>query len=89
MDETDFLSGYYKKNKQKGVEIISLAYERTTDFKKSQKALQPFQKRFTIQYSVLVTGVAVSDSLRAQKALSQLGKITAFPTTIFINKNEK
>lgn len=86
MDETEFLSDYYRKNQQKGVEIIGLAYERTTDFKSSQKSLQPFQKRFTIQYPVLVTGVAVSDSLRAQKTLPQLGKIAAFPTTIFINK---
>ena len=86
MDETSFLSGYYKKNQARGVEIIGLAYERTTDFKSSQKSLQSFQKRFNVQYPVLVSGVAVSDTLRAEKTLPQLGKIAGFPTTIFINK---
>lgn len=86
MDETNFLSAYYKKNQAKGVEIIALAYERTTDFKRSQKSLQSFQKRFNVQYPVLVTGVTVSDTLRAEKTLPQLGKIAGFPTTIFINK---
>jgi peroxiredoxin len=86
MDETKFLSDYYNKNHQRGIEIIGLAYERTTDFKESQKALQPFKKRFDVQYPILVTGVTVSDSLRAEKTLPQLESINAFPTTIFIDK---
>jgi peroxiredoxin len=86
MDETKFLSDYYQKNHQRGMEIVGLAYERTTDFYQSQKALQPFIKRFNIQYPVLITGVTVSDSLRTQKTLPQLDAISAFPTTIFIDK---
>jgi thiol-disulfide isomerase/thioredoxin len=86
MDETKFLSEYYKKNKDKGVEVIGLAYERTTDFERSQKDLVPFKKRFHVEYPVLITGVTVSDSLRAEKTLPQLEKIEAFPTTIFVDK---
>jgi thiol-disulfide isomerase/thioredoxin len=86
MDETKFLSEFYQQDHRKGVEIIGLAYERTTDFASSQKALQPFKKRFNIRYPVLVTGVTVSDSLRAEKTLPQLKKIDAFPTTIFVDK---
>ncbi len=86
MDETKFLSDFYNKNHQRGIEIIGLAYERTTDFNESQKALQPFKKRFDLQYPVLITGVTVSDSLRAKKTLPQLESINAFPTTIFIDK---
>ena len=86
MDETAFLSDYYNKHRSEGVEIIGLAYERTTSFEESKKALEPFQKRFAVQYPFLVTGVAVSDSLRAQKTLPQLEAIKAFPTTIFIDK---
>ena len=86
MDETKFLSEYYKKNHQKGVEIIGLAYERTTDFESSQKALQPFKKRFDVKYPILITGVTVSDSLLAEKTLPQLENIDAFPTTIFVDK---
>ncbi|MEX6687069.1 TlpA disulfide reductase family protein [Danxiaibacter flavus] len=86
MDETKFLSDYYKKNKSKGVEVIGLAYERTEDFKESQQALQSFKQRFKVDYPILVTGVAVSDTLRTEKTLPQLDKVSAFPTTIFIDK---
>jgi thiol-disulfide isomerase/thioredoxin len=86
MDETAFLSEYYKKNQSRGVEIIGLAYERTTSFDQSKKALEPFQKRFAVQYPFLVTGVAVSDTLRAQKTLPQLEAIKVFPTALFIDK---
>jgi thiol-disulfide isomerase/thioredoxin len=86
MDETAFLSEYYKQHQSKGVEIIGLAYERTTSFAESQKSLAPFQKRFAVQYPFLITGVAVSDTLRTQKTLPQLEAIKAFPTTIFIDK---
>ena len=86
MDETQFLSDYYKKNKHKGVEVIGIAYERTTDFKKSVEALRSFRERLNVQYPILVTDVAVSDTLRAEKTLPRLGKIDAFPTTIFLDK---
>jgi len=87
MDETKFLSGYYNKNHKKGIEVIGLAYERTTDFKSSQQALMPFEKRLNVQYPVLITGVTSSDSLKTEKTLPQLQQIKAFPTTIFVDKN--
>lgn len=86
MDETKYLSTFYDKNRSRGVEIIGLAYERTTDFQASAKALEPFIRRFDVHYPVLATGVSVSDTLRAEKTLPQLKKIPAFPTTIFVDK---
>ena len=86
MDETLMLSKLYNEYKNKGVEVIGLAYERSTDFERSQKSLRSFQKRFDVKYPLLITGVSVNDSLRAEKTLPQLEKIEGFPTTIFINK---
>lgn len=86
MDETKFLSEYYNRNKQKGFEVIGLAYERSTDFDKSKMALQRFEKRFNVQYPILVTGVTVSDKQRTEKTLPQLTELKAFPTSIFIDK---
>jgi hypothetical protein len=86
MDETQFLSGYYKQNHGRGVEILGLAYEYTTNFETGRKALQAFEKRFNVQYPVLVTGVTVTDSLKTEKTLPQLQDIEAFPTSIFIDK---
>ena len=67
MDETEFLSDYYAKNKNRGVEVIGLAYERTENFFESKKALEPFRKRFNVQYPFLITGVTPSDSERVEK----------------------
>lgn len=86
MDETRFLSEYYNRNKSRGVEVVGIAYERTTDFETSKASLQRFQKRFNVQYPLLVTGVTVSDAFRVEKTLPQLDRIAAFPTTIFIDK---
>jgi peroxiredoxin len=86
MDETAFLSGFYETYKTKGVEVIGLAYERSTDFERSQNSLRRFQKSFNVQYPLLITGVSVDDKLRSEKTLPQLQKIEGFPTTIFIDK---
>jgi thiol-disulfide isomerase/thioredoxin len=86
MDETRFLSDYYKKNKDRGIEVIALAYERTANYNESRKSLQSFKSRFDITYPVLITGVAVSDTLRTEKTLPRIKKILGFPTTIFIDK---
>ncbi|WP_160715636.1 peroxiredoxin family protein [Chitinophaga solisilvae] len=86
MDETGFLSNWYKKNKDRGVEVIGLAYERTTDFEKSKKSLTGFLTRFDVTYPVLITGVTPADPEKGEKTLPQLTGIKGFPTTIFIDK---
>jgi len=86
MDETAFLSDYYNRNRQRGVEVIGLAYEYSTDFERSRKSIQKFRDRFNVKYTLLNTGVTVTDSLRTEKTLPQLTPIKSFPSTIFIDK---
>jgi peroxiredoxin len=86
MDETAFLSEYYNKNRQRGVEVIALAYEYSTDWERSVKSLQKFQRRFNVQYTILNTGVAVVDSLRTEKTLPELTPIKFFPSSVIIDK---
>jgi len=89
MDETAFLSEYYKKNKHKGIEIIALSYELSTDNERSKKSLKKFQTRFDVQYPILLTGITVSDPKKTEKTLPQLTDIKVFPTTVFIDKTGK
>jgi thiol-disulfide isomerase/thioredoxin len=89
MDETAFLSEYYKKNRQRGVEVIGLAYEYTSDFRKAEKTLRKFQQRHKVDYPFLNTGVITSDTLRTEKTLPQMTAIKAFPTTIFVGRDGK
>jgi len=86
MDETRFLSGFYNEYNSKGVEIVALAYERSTDFQRSQASVRTFQQRFQVNYPMLITGAAVGDPQRAEKTLPQLERIVNFPTTIFVGK---
>lgn len=86
LDEMKFIMENYDRYKQMGVEFIALAYERTDNFEESKKALQPFLQRFKIPYPVLIVPVAVSDEQRTEKTLPQLEAISAFPTTIFVDK---
>jgi len=89
MDETKFLSDYYNKNKNRGVEVIGLAYENSTDPERSTKSLQKFQRLFNVQYPMLITGATASDDSKTEKTLPQLTPIRSFPTTIFIDKKGK
>ncbi len=86
MDETAFLSEFYDKNRQKGLEVIALAYEYSEDPVRANNSIRKFKERFGVNYKLLNTGVTVSDSLRTEKTLPQLTTIKSFPSTIFINK---
>lgn len=86
LDETKFLSDYYNKNKNRGVEVIGLAYEYSTDLERSTKSLQKFKQLFNVQYPMLITGAIASDDSKTEKTLPQLTPIRSFPTTIFIGK---
>ncbi|MDB5005633.1 MAG: resA 3 [Mucilaginibacter sp.] len=86
MDETNYLvSRYYDKYHQKGVEVIGLAYERTTDFSKSQRTLQQLKTHFNVPYPLLITGFTPSKG-DPEKSLPMLADFKGFPTTIIIDK---
>lgn len=87
MDETAYLSDYYNHNHQRGIEIVSLAYEYSTDRNRSIKTLRKFQQRFNVQYPILITGAAIGDSLRTEKTLPELTPIKFFPSSIVLDKH--
>lgn len=86
LDETEFLSDYYKRNRSHGIEMIALAYELTADINRSKKSIAKFRKLFDVQYPILITGVTAGDEKKGEKTLPQLTEIKSFPTTIFLDK---
>jgi thiol-disulfide isomerase/thioredoxin len=84
MDETAFLAPWYAKNKARGVEVIGLGYERSSEYAKAAPRLRKLKERFDIGYDLAVAGVANKDSVA--KSMPQLAKFLAFPTTIFLDK---
>lgn len=84
MDETAFLAPWLEKNKDRGVEIIGLAYERSPDFAKAKKRIDKMAKRYKAGYEFLFAGI--NDKKEAAKTLPMLNHILSFPTIIFIDK---
>jgi thiol-disulfide isomerase/thioredoxin len=72
MDETKFLAPWYKKNKDRGVEIIGLAYEKRPEFDISAPKVQKMKKRFDVAYDILLAGV--EDKEAASQTLPMLEK---------------
>lgn len=83
LDEAEFLAPWYKENKDKGVEIVGLAFERKDDPEYIQKVLSNLVKKHDITYDVLVGG-KITDSEKVLAALD--GGLKSYPTTIFIDK---
>ncbi len=87
LDETQFLAPFYRQNKQRGVEVVALAYERLTDPQKAIKRLENLREKLQIEYPILLAGT--DDKLDAAKTLPMLNQVLAFPTTIFIDRSGK
>ena len=84
LDESNFLAPWYEKNKQRGVEIIGLGYERSPDYAVAAARLRNLKTRLGIGYDLAVAGVSNKDSVA--RSLPQLAKFLAFPTTVFIDR---
>lgn len=87
LDETAFLAPWYDKNKNRGVEIVGLAYERSPEFAKGKTRIEKMVKRFKIGYEFLFAGG--NDKKEAAKTLPMLNHVLSFPTTIFIDRKGK
>jgi thiol-disulfide isomerase/thioredoxin len=87
LDESVYFSSLYQNYKNSGLEIIALAFEKTNDFEKAQKQVLRLKNRLNINYEILITQQTGKE--KAGEVLSALNKITAFPTTLFLNKKHQ
>lgn len=85
MDETRFLAPWYDENKDRGVEIIGLAYERKPDFNYASGRVKKMAEKMNVHYELLIAGT--DDKKKAAETLPMLNAVVAFPTTIFIGKD--
>ena len=87
MDETNYFSELYNNYKDQGLEIIGICFERTEDTIKARKNIVRLKERFNVKYELLVSGLTGKD--KASETFPMLSEISAFPTTIFLNKKKK
>ena len=87
MDETRFLAPWYEQHKDRGVEVIGLAYERKADFNYASSRVKKMIAKFNVAYDFVIAGT--DNKEKASETLPMLNRIVAFPTTIFIGKDGK
>jgi peroxiredoxin len=83
-DEAGFLSPFYDKYHNKGLEMIALMFENYDDTARAVGQIKKFRDKFNIKYDLLLAGT--NDKDLASKKLPMLNKVLAFPTTIFIDR---
>lgn len=84
MDETAYLVSVYNKFHEQGLEVISLAFEKSDNEETNLHSLRRLQEHFDVPYEILLAGKA-SKKEAAQK-LPMLNHVLSFPTSIFIDR---
>lgn len=85
MDETKFLTQWYDENKDRGVEIIGLAYEAKDDFEYAKARVEKMISKYNVGYDFLIAGT--NDKEEASKTLPMLNSVISFPTLIILDRN--
>ena len=84
-DKADFMSAYFSENRDRGMEVVNLLFEHTTDFDEAAQLGKALVEKHGIEYDVLIAGY--SDKAVAAEALPMLNHVLAYPTTIFIDRS--
>jgi thiol-disulfide isomerase/thioredoxin len=87
MDESAYLSSVYKQYNNQGLEIIALAFEKTTDIEQVKTQLTRLKNKLQLEYEILITGF--TGKAKASEIFPMLNEISAFPTLLFLNKQHQ
>jgi peroxiredoxin len=83
-DEALFLRELLASRRGRGLEVIQVMFERTTDFESQAKAARDFATKFAIDYPVLVAGTVTDDDVH--RKLPQIAAFKAYPTLFAIDR---
>ena len=86
LDETNFLVELYNQSEIKP-KIIALCFERGEDEQIQWERIKKVKKNLKVPYPMILAGKA--DKKAAAKLFPFLDQISAFPTTIFLNRNHE
>jgi len=86
-DEARFLEQIYPTYRDRGLEIVSLMFERYEAFDAAARQVRRYREKFDISYPTLVAGTA--DKEAASEALPMLNRVLSYPTAIFVGRRGK
>ncbi|WP_452223080.1 peroxiredoxin family protein [Lacinutrix chionoecetis] len=89
LDESKYYADFYKNNKDKGLEIVALAFEYAKTDEKAFTSIKRLQDRIDITYPILLAQTGSTSKQKAQEKLPMLNHVLSYPTTIFIDKKGK
>jgi peroxiredoxin len=87
MDETAYLVSLHNKFHQQGLEVVSLAFEKSDDMEINTQSLNRLKEHFSIPYEILLAGKA--SKTEAARKLPMLNHVLSFPTSIYIDREGK
>lgn len=87
MDESRYLKQVYETYASRGLRIIALAFEKSSDPLVSRKQVLRMKERLGLPYPVLITAQSGKD--QAAKSLPFLSTVYAFPTTVFLDRKHR
>jgi len=86
LDESKYLSQFYKANKSDNLEIVALAFENAKTIENATNNLNRLKDNVGIEYPILIAQHGSARKLLAAEKLPMLNHILSYPTTIFIDK---
>jgi len=81
-DEAPFLVELYRKYRARGLEIVSLSFEEAAQLKNPTR-LRAFNKRYGIEYTVLLPG----EPRELADKMPQAVNLNSFPTTFYLGRD--
>ena len=84
LDEAAYLAQWYRENRDRGVEILGLAFERKDNATYAHAAINRLKAQYGVDYEILFAGKAGGDALA--KVLPEIDKLAGYPTTFFIDR---
>jgi thiol-disulfide isomerase/thioredoxin len=84
-DAAPALVDLYRRYRQRGLEVVGIAYEMTGDSAIDNRQIRRFRDKFSTPYLLLRGGINVVEETAA--TLPQLTGFTAYPTTIFLGRD--
>ncbi len=84
-DEAPLLARWHRRYRDRGLEMVGLAYEYTGDAARDREFVARYRDRHGIEYPLALAGT--DDKAAASATLPDLSGVLAFPTTIFIGRD--
>lgn len=86
-DQTEFLLDYKAKVPNDKLAIVSLAFERYKEEAPAMAAIKRYKEKMGVKHEVLLAGY--HEKIDASKALPMLNQVIAYPTMLFLDKENR